>query len=272
VPLHLIFIGFEGDGNQAFDMSEVALKPWFEHLDEAIPHTIVPSVTDFETTHEINKTIVEFKYDFKVWSLDPSVRVLIEQLIDQQHLKEDPAPLYPGAPAQAPVYIEAWRMQNVLDNLASFLGLDNSYTIFVLNPQSPAHCKQEPCYGYRSGLSSSAMHTLETESDVKSLTDGFFSKWYAETKSNVYSTTDTHPEGKQKEKQNLWEQAAAKKHYSEVEEQYGSLKKASKAWATLHAKEVLQKLYWRNHPQQIREQNCTILLSEMRTSLKERNG
>ena len=42
----------------------------------AIPHTIVPSVTDFETTHDINSTIVEFKYDFKVWSLDTAVIVL----------------------------------------------------------------------------------------------------------------------------------------------------------------------------------------------------
>merc|ERR1712166_373713 len=241
VPLHLIFIGFEGDGNQGFDMSEVALKPWFEHLDEAIPHTIVPSVTDFETTHEINSTIVEFKYDFKVWSLDPAVRLLIEQLIDQQHLKEDPAPLYPGAPAQAPRYIEAWRMQHILDSLASFMGLDSSYTIFVLNPHSPADCQQEPCYGYRSGLASSAMHTLETESDVKSLTDDYFSKWYAATKSNVYSTTDTHPDGKQQEKKSLWPKPDSKKQYWDVEKQYGSLKKASKAWATLHAKEVLDK-------------------------------
>ena len=78
------------------------------------------------------------------------------------------------------------------------------------------------------------MHTLETESDVKSLTDDYFSKWYAATKSNVYSTTDTHPDGKQQEKKSLWPKPDSKKQYWDVEKQYGSLKKASKVTALLH--------------------------------------
>ena len=58
-------------------------------------------------------------------------------------------------------------------------------TVFILNPKPPSDCGT-PCYGYRSGLSTTAMHALESMSAVRHLDDPFFSHWYSATQENVY--------------------------------------------------------------------------------------
>lgn len=41
VPLNLVFIGFQGDGNSKVDISGDELLSWFSHVDHVLPHTRV---------------------------------------------------------------------------------------------------------------------------------------------------------------------------------------------------------------------------------------
>eukprot|EP00658_Telonema_sp_P-2_P000853 TRINITY_DN10310_c0_g1_i3.p2 TRINITY_DN10310_c0_g1~~TRINITY_DN10310_c0_g1_i3.p2 ORF type:complete len:124 (+),score=24.35 TRINITY_DN10310_c0_g1_i3:251-622(+) len=114
-------------------MSGHELEPWFKHLDQAIPHSIVGSMKD----PTAKQSMVEFKYEFAVHTTHPSVRELLENIIWSNRMSEDPAPLYPSAPQQAEWFVEAWRISDLLDNLAGFLGLNTSYTVFI--PVSYTH-------------------------------------------------------------------------------------------------------------------------------------
>lgn len=41
VPLNLVFIGFQGDGNAKVDVTSEELTSWFSHIDHVLPHTRV---------------------------------------------------------------------------------------------------------------------------------------------------------------------------------------------------------------------------------------
>lgn len=41
LPLHIVFIGFQGDGNMRVKISAEELTEWFAHLDGLLPHTRV---------------------------------------------------------------------------------------------------------------------------------------------------------------------------------------------------------------------------------------
>ncbi|GFR52074.1 hypothetical protein Agub_g14597, partial [Astrephomene gubernaculifera] len=41
VPLHVVLVGFAGDGNAAVNISLPELNEWFEHVDHVLPHTRV---------------------------------------------------------------------------------------------------------------------------------------------------------------------------------------------------------------------------------------
>lgn len=41
VPLNLVFIGFQGDGNSKVDVTSEELTSWFSQIDHVLPHTRV---------------------------------------------------------------------------------------------------------------------------------------------------------------------------------------------------------------------------------------
>ena len=41
LPLHVVFVGFMGDGNQRVRVDELTLTEWFAHLDHVLPHARV---------------------------------------------------------------------------------------------------------------------------------------------------------------------------------------------------------------------------------------
>lgn len=41
MPLNLVFIGFQGDGNAKVDVTTEELTSWFAHIDHVLPHTRV---------------------------------------------------------------------------------------------------------------------------------------------------------------------------------------------------------------------------------------
>ncbi len=45
VPLNILLIGFNGDGEAGVELAPEELQAWFEQLDHVLPHTRVPLVS-----------------------------------------------------------------------------------------------------------------------------------------------------------------------------------------------------------------------------------
>jgi len=147
VPLNLVFVGFSGEGNQGFDLKDEDLGEWFEEIAEAFPHSIVPSVTDLASSHEVVRTKVRYRYDYKIIRADPKVNEVVETIIHRSLRKEEHVLLYPEAPVQVDNSVESWRLSDALTSLTGFLGLnETSYTIFILNPKRANYKAGLPFY------------------------------------------------------------------------------------------------------------------------------
>jgi len=87
IKINLIFIGFNGNGNQKININENFIKPWFEHIDHTIPHTFVDTL--HPKTESINIDI-EYSYTFNVIEMHPMVEDVIEWAINTMKRSEIP--------------------------------------------------------------------------------------------------------------------------------------------------------------------------------------
>ena len=81
VTMNLIFIGFSGDGHYKLNLAEEELKPWFEHMEHRMEHTLVPTNDAPDASHPTRNTHIYYKYDFHVLELHPDVDSIIEAII-----------------------------------------------------------------------------------------------------------------------------------------------------------------------------------------------
>lgn len=144
IPVNFIFVGFGGEAND-LDIEESTLRRWFGHLTDALPHSIVSSSTDFTTSHKVLSTHLEYRYEYNIVKADPKVTQVLESTVGGSLRPEDPAPMYEQAPKQMDFAVEAWRVSDALESLSEYLGLNRSYTIYVMNPRrthTPNHLTQ----------------------------------------------------------------------------------------------------------------------------------
>ena len=151
VDINLIFIGFSGDGHYKLNLAEEELRPWFEHMEHRMEHTLVPTNDAPDASHPTRSTHIYYKYNFHVLELHPDVDAIIEAIVWDNARPEDPW----GEPAikwtsQDMHQVDIIPMESALSDLVDCLRLNSSYTLFLMNPKLPY---PDFNYGYRYGFS-----------------------------------------------------------------------------------------------------------------------
>ena len=172
--VNLIFLGFDGDGANAIELSNENFEPWFEHIDHEIAHYVVPLGNEQTTTnrHETASTRVKYRYALNVIKLAPIVSAIIEDVLMWSIRPDGSSSTIPNfrksGNFQTLFYADAFHVSAVLNSLLEFLDLqDESYTLFVMNPQVPVSETGNEIYGYRAGLSTSELEQLYSSNLAK---------------------------------------------------------------------------------------------------------
>jgi hypothetical protein len=188
IPIHinLILIGFDGDGNRGIHLTQHDLEPWLEHIEHTLPHLVIP-VGEEQLTTQIIKTPrlpVKYKYTTRVIKLSQLVTTILEDAIFW-HLRPENSLV---AEHQLTTerehhsqyfYVDAFKFSSLLNSLLKFLKLNNTYTLFVLNPKSPVD--SDETYGYRTGFS---------ELEIRFLYQNF--EYSTPSFSDLYYPPETH--------------------------------------------------------------------------------
>mmetsp|Transcript_29994 Transcript_29994/g.84626 ORF Transcript_29994/g.84626 Transcript_29994/m.84626 type:complete len:1013 (+) Transcript_29994:261-3299(+) len=169
IPVHIIFIGFEGDGNLGVQLSSEEVSQWFDHLDHLIPHSYIPESQLAcredglcNTWHHPSAGAIHSRVHYNIScqavELGGQETEVFERAIRLFTRPVDPR--HPSGPQQ----VDADRMEEFVSGFLHSLGLDMSYSVVVLNPKwDPSRAK----YGYRAGLSSAEAAFLSAEADVQ---------------------------------------------------------------------------------------------------------
>ena len=110
VVLNVVLVGFRGESG--LNVSEAALRPWFQQLQSSLPHAVMPASASSGRQHEAPApTAVHYRYVKRLHVLPPGVTARVEELIDGW-LRPDqltlgsslPTPSAPGGPLQVLFY------------------------------------------------------------------------------------------------------------------------------------------------------------------------
>eukprot|EP00742_Colponemidia_sp_Colp-10_P009819 GILJ01010742.1.p1 GENE.GILJ01010742.1~~GILJ01010742.1.p1 ORF type:complete len:1005 (-),score=184.62 GILJ01010742.1:226-3213(-) len=180
ITINLYFVGFEGDGNRGFKLTEETLAPWFEHIEHSLPHTVVSNggpIGGNTQNVAASPANTEYNYIFRVVELSPTVRELVEAVINRNLRSVVPR----GQPATSSVVlhqVHADALDSELNQLVSDMRLgSSSFNLFLLNPKRPTAVKEGEIYGYRVGMSNEELthfyHNAELVEKVKKFTSSF---------------------------------------------------------------------------------------------------
>ncbi|KAJ0090870.1 hypothetical protein Patl1_14000 [Pistacia atlantica] len=168
VPVNFIFIGFEGKGNQDFNLHPDELERWFMNIDHIFEHTRVPQIGEVLTPFykiSVDKVqrhhlpiISHINYNFSVHAIQMGEKVtsIFEHAIKVLARKDDMSSNRDDVDALWQVDVDM--MDVIFTSLVEYLQLENAYNIFVLNPKLEA---KRAKYGYRRGLSKSEITFLK---------------------------------------------------------------------------------------------------------------
>nr|XP_024395234.1 uncharacterized protein LOC112291681 isoform X2 [Physcomitrium patens] len=174
VPVNLIFVGFNGDGNQAIKLGQAELERWFSNLDHLMEHTRVPqlgeSLTPFyrlkgdgaQRHHLPLVSNVHYNYSMHSIEMNAGVTQVFERAIAALSRREDPTDTKNDTDVMWQVDMDG--MSHIFSSFISFLQLDDAYNIIILNPKRNA---TRANYGYRRGLSEEELRLLENDGDAK---------------------------------------------------------------------------------------------------------
>jgi len=162
VMVNLIFIGFEGDGNNGITFSEENFKPWFAHIPYNIRHSVVPVGEDQTTTLRVPtpKTSVDYTIMLNVVKLCPMVNTILSDFLlwnvrsESQSFAED----HEDDETREYHYVDSFKFSSVIQNLLEYLNINNQYTIILFNPTKPV--PNEDIYGYRTGFANEEISIL----------------------------------------------------------------------------------------------------------------
>ncbi|KAJ3669570.1 hypothetical protein LUZ60_011520 [Juncus effusus] len=204
VPVNFIFIGFEGKGNHEFKLGREELERWFTKIDHVFEHTRIPPIGEIMTPfYKLNiqknkenhhlPLISHVNYNFSVHAvlMGEKVTSVFERAIKTLSRKDDISNSRENEKGEVMWQIDIDRMEYIFDTLISYLQIQDSYNIFILNPKylNNNNNNSTTRYGYRRGLSESEIkllkenkslqgQILQSESNKKSLLeiDGMASK------------------------------------------------------------------------------------------------
>jgi hypothetical protein len=174
IPINLIFVGFNGEGNQDIKLGQAELERWFTNIDHLIEHTRVPllgeSLTPFyrakgDGTQRHHLPLVSnTHYNYSVHSIemDAGVTKVFERAIVALSRRVDPSETKLDTEVMWQVDMDS--MSHIFSSFISFLQLEDAYNIIVLNPRRNA---SRANYGYRLGLSEEELQYLENNEEAK---------------------------------------------------------------------------------------------------------
>lgn len=171
IPVNVVFLGFDGDGEQGLLLDSTQYNEWFRHIAHSFRHTVVPVGEEQTTTDRrpTNATGVTYALDLRVVKMSPLVHTILEDLVYWHTHPEDPsytrdgvehAMDEPGAGPVPPFAMDVHAMMRVLHHLVDSVGLNDTHTLFVFNPKKPIH--PSLVYGYRTGFSQQEMLVVQT--------------------------------------------------------------------------------------------------------------
>ncbi|KAK3016013.1 hypothetical protein RJ639_006737 [Escallonia herrerae] len=174
VPVNFIFIGFEGKGNKEFKLHTEELERWFTKIDHIFEHTRIPQIgevltpfykisMDAERRHHL-PLISHINYNFSVHAIQMGEKVtsVFEHAIDVLARKDDVS--NSSADGAGIWQVDVDMMEVLFTSLVEYLQLENTYNIFVLNPNRGVNRAR---YGYRRGLSETEISFLKENKSLQ---------------------------------------------------------------------------------------------------------
>ncbi|KAF6255218.1 hypothetical protein COO60DRAFT_237950 [Scenedesmus sp. NREL 46B-D3] len=194
VPLNLVFIGFQGDGNAKVDVSSEDLVSWFSHVDHVLPHTRV-ALSDLSCSldgHCAGTAELESVVPSPLPSyvhLNMSCNVVVIQKGDvlstfERAIAAFSRPMDPDY-VEGDQQVDALKLEPFVDSFIGALGLSRAYTMLVLNPKWSASL---PAYGYRIGFSELELHLLNDNAGLPELQAGSAVRWGAEPAAPAFAS------------------------------------------------------------------------------------
>ncbi|XP_039064196.1 uncharacterized protein LOC120209199 isoform X1 [Hibiscus syriacus] len=174
VPVNFIFMGFDGKGNQEFNLKAEELERWFTKIDHIFAHTRVPQIGEIITgfdrviidkkQHQHLPIISHINYNFSVHAIrmNEHVTSVFERAINVLARKDDVSNVRNDTDSLWQV--DADMMDVLFASLVEYLQLEDAYNIFILNPRRDSRIAK---YGYRRGLSESEITLLKEDKGLQ---------------------------------------------------------------------------------------------------------
>lgn len=85
IPIYfnLIFVGFDGDGNDGIELLNENFEEWFEHITHQLPHITVPVGEEQTTVKKVKlkETKLKYIYSINLIKLHPIVNTVLEDIL-----------------------------------------------------------------------------------------------------------------------------------------------------------------------------------------------
>ena len=170
--VHLLLVGFNGDGHRNVSVTEEELRQWVEHADTVLPHfrAAPPAgVTPHGGPLFAGESYVSWNVSVHATLAPASVTAVLERAVAVLSRPVDPgsaeaATATPGGQAWLPdmwYHVDAAQFGALLASLTTAMGLGGaSSTIVLFNPRRDL---VPPKYGYRAGFSAQEVRLLRSE-------------------------------------------------------------------------------------------------------------
>jgi len=183
--VHVLLVGFDGDGHRNVSVSESELRRWVEHGDTVIPHarrsdstTPPPTSAGGRGALFSGESYVSWNVSLHATLVPPPVTAVIERAIALLARPHDPVAVEASTAASGAqpsgwmpdtwYHVDAGQFSALLTSLAWHLGIDTaaSTTVVLLNPRKEV---LPPLYGYRRGFSAPEVRLLRSEWHIHNL-------------------------------------------------------------------------------------------------------
>lgn len=174
IVLNIVFIGFEGNGQHGFVMHDDDLQLWFEHIEHQFDINRLIHLDHKESSH----FSLKYSVSLRLIKLSPLVNIVIENAIlkgmrsdvpdgyDEEYENENHSLDNHDKEEYQDHYVDVFKFTSLLKDLEYNLGLNNTYSLFIMNPKNPFKDSTER-YGYRIGFSKEEIKILYKSKEYK---------------------------------------------------------------------------------------------------------
>eukprot|EP00736_Rhodelphis_marinus_P003986 Rmarinus@m.13337 len=183
VQVHVVFVGFMGEGNLELNMDQAYLRRWFEQL-PAFKEHIYSRYNEYSSSGGPMR--VRFDLSYHVVQVSPDVSLLVEDIIKASLRAENPDSEESVGPQGSRLQGDPMRVVHALRSLQEYLKLSPGFSLFVLNPRPQAEL-----YGYRWGFSDAEIEHLRHDYNFVNMAESLLTDFDEDTQSPDPPTGDT---------------------------------------------------------------------------------